>query len=391
MTSGAPAVPPPRLQQVRNRTPFGHFQYDKMGPGIRFHDVVIVCASFVLAAGRLEAAPRHRGPVFADAAWDAAQPVLSSLRSATDLVLFKPEADIFMTGSARARGWTPQREWLATLQVARHGTALLDKSLRLTGPRSWPWHDDPAQRTPGDPEPALEVPLRYELAFGGWWRDEGDPSDAPPRVHPANPCGSGRFGSACRDTHAGARHDRGVAVPAPQIERAGVPVRHGNQDDLPAEGFAPIARHWQPRLALAGTYDETWQRRHAQAPFMDYAEDFDLRFFQYAPADQRIAEGLAGDESLRLAGFFASTDALEMQLPGLCIEAWCSTGDGAETAQFMKLDTVHVDLDEMLVHLTWRLTLDQARNVIDVDLRLCEAETQADRDWRHEARGGVPA
>ena len=386
--SGEPSVPPPRLQQVRNRTPFGHFQYDKMGPGKRFHDVVIVCASYVLAAGRLEAAPEHRGPVFADAVWDAAQPTLSSLRSATDLVLVKPEADLFVTGSARARGWTPQREWLASLEVARHGTLLLGKSLRLTGPRAWRWHDDPAQRTPSDPEPALEVPLRYELAFGGWWLDEGDAADAPPRVHAANPCGSGRFGSACRDTHAGARHDRGVPVPAPQIERMDAPIRHGNQDVAP-EGFAPVARHWQPRLALAGTYDEAWQQRHAQAPFMDYAEDFDLRFFQYAPPDQRIAQGLSGDESLRLAGFFASADAMEMRLPGLRIEALCRAGDGGETAELMKLDTVHVDLDEMLVHLTWRLTLDQARDVVGVELLPREAE--ADRGRRHEAAGGVPA
>jgi len=29
---------------------------------------------------------------------------------------------------------------------------------------------------------------------------------------------------------------------------------------------------------------------------------------------------------------------------------------------------VHVDLDEMLVHLTWRLTLDQALDTVAVDL-----------------------
>jgi len=363
----APSVPPPRLGQVRNQTPFGHFQYDKMGPGRRFHDVVIVCASFVLAPGRLEAAPEHRGPVLADALWDAPRPMLASLRQATDLVLAKPGADVFVTGSARARDWTPCREWLATLALGPGDAPLLKKTLRLTGPRHWLWHEDPAQRALGEPEPAQEVPLRYELAFGGWWFDEGDAPDALPRVHEANPGGSGRFGSACRDRHPAARYERGQPVPGPQIELADAPIRHGNQALEPA-GFAPIARHWQPRLALAGTYDDAWRERHAQMPFMDYAEDFDLRFFQYAPADQVVAQPLAGDERLRMAGFFASADAIEMQLPGIRIEALCRTGDGAQTQAFMALDTVHLSLDEMLVHLTWRLTLDQAHDTVGVDL-----------------------
>jgi hypothetical protein len=34
----------------------------------------------------------------------------------------------------------------------------------------------------------------------------------------------------------------------------------------------------------------------------------------------------------------------------------------------MRLDTVHLDLDQMLVHLTWRLTLDQSRDITGVDL-----------------------
>ena len=101
---------------------------------------------------------------------------------------------------------------------------------------------------------------------------------------------------------------------------------------------------------------------------MDYAEDFDERFFQYAPADQVVAQGLVGDERLRMAGFFASAPAVEMQLPGVRIDAICRTAAGSETTEPMRLDTVHADLDRMLVHLTWRLTIDQARDTTGVDL-----------------------
>ncbi|MFS2054734.1 DUF2169 domain-containing protein, partial [Variovorax sp. CT11-76] len=125
---------------------------------------------------------------------------------------------------------------------------------------------------------------------------------------------------------------------------------------------------WQPRLALAGTYDDAWRERHRDQPYMDYAEDFDEGFFQYAPADQVVAGGLRGDETLRLSGFFASAPDLEARLPRLWIEALCRGGDGTERSTAMKLDTVHIDLDEMLVHLTWRLTLDQALDTVAVDL-----------------------
>jgi len=364
----APPIPVPRLKQLRNGTSFPHFQFDKMGKGRRFHDVVVVCASFVLAPGRLEPAASHHGPVFADEPWDVAHPTLSSLREATDVLLRKPGADVYVTGAARALDWTPRSEWHAELLVHRQCEPLLKKTLRLTGPRQWNWHEDAAQRRLSDPQPTLAVPLRYELAYGGWGFDKGDDESAPPRTHAANPCGSGWFGSAAREEHPGGRHGTGQPVYGPQLEHAATALQHANQEDARPAGFGPVARFWQPRVALAGTYDDAWRERNAGQPYMDYADDFDERFFQYAPADQVVAGGLRGDESLLMSGFFASTPRIEAELPRLWIEALCRNGAGAEHSEAMKLDTVHVDLDEMLVHLTWRLTLDQALDTVAVDL-----------------------
>ncbi len=368
MAEPAPPIPAPRLRQLRNATSFVHFQFDKMGKGRRFHDVVVLCASFVLAPGRLEAAASHRGPVFADEPWDAAQPALSSLRTATDLLLVKPGADVYLTGTAHALDWTPRDAWQARLRLSREETPLLDKTLRLTGPRHWDWQPEAAQRTLSAPQPALAVPLRYELAYGGWGFDPGDDASAAPRTHAANPCGSGWFAGAAQGQHPGARHAVEQPFPGPQIEHADAPLSQANHEDARPAGFAPIARFWQPRLALAGTYDDAWRERHRDQPYMDYAEDFDEGFFQYAPADQVVAGGLRGDETLRLSGFFASAPDLEARLPRLWIEALCRGGDGTERSTSMKLDTVHIDLDEMLVHLTWRLTLDQALDTVAVDL-----------------------
>lgn len=368
MAEPAPPIPVPRLAQLHNATPFPHFQFDKMGKGRLFHDVVVVCGSFVLAPGRLEPAAFHRGPVFADEPWDAAYATLSSLRMATDVLLRKPDADVYVTGTAHALDWTPRTDWQARLQVHRQHRLLMHKVLRLTGPRHWDWQPDATQRMLSDPQPTLAVPLRYELAYGGWGFDQGDDESAAPRTHPANPCGTGWFGSASREDHPGARHAAGQPFAGPQIEHADAPLRQANHEDARPAGFGPVARYWQPRVALAGTYDDAWHERHAGHPYMDYADDFDERFFQYAPADQVVAGGLRGDESLRMKGFFASAPHIEVELPHLWIEALCRDSGGTERSEAMKLDTVHVDLDEMLVHLTWRLTLDQALDTVEVNL-----------------------
>ncbi|REN12454.1 DUF2169 domain-containing protein, partial [Mycobacterium tuberculosis] len=70
----------------------------------------------------------------------------SSLREATDVLLRKPGADVYVTGAARALDWTPRSEWHAELLVHRQCEPLLKKTLRLTGPRQWNWHEDAAQR-----------------------------------------------------------------------------------------------------------------------------------------------------------------------------------------------------------------------------------------------------
>lgn len=366
--ASAAAIPAPRLQQVRNATPFPHLQFDKMGKGRRFYDVVIVCASFVLAAGRLQPALGHRGAILADELWDPRHAELSSLRAATDVLLAKPATDVYLTGTARTFDERPCKAWNVALTVKREGEPLLHKALRLTGPRYWAAGPEAAHYVLTDPEPTTGVPLRYELAYGGWWFDKGDAPSASPRTYGPNPCGTGWFGTAHKDHDARARYEGRELVQAPQIEYADAPISGSNRD-LVVAGLAPIARSWEPRVSLAGTYDDAWRKAFEHERVMDYASDFDERFFQYAPGDQVIADGLVGGEEIGLAGFFASAPAIEMQLPQVRIEAACKAGNGGQYCEAMKLDTVHIDLDDMQVHLTWRLTLDQARDIVAVELR----------------------
>lgn len=358
-------LPPPRLQRVRNATPFPHLQFDKMGKGRRFHDVVVVCASFVLDSGRLQPAAKHRGPVLADRAWDEENAALSSLQCATDVLLRKPGSDVYVTGSAHPLHDQPRRDWPALLRVAREDQVFIQKTLRLTGPRRWQrgllgWSLSAA-------EPTNAVPLRYELAYGGWWYDKGAAADATPSVCEENPSGSGWFGTADPRQDPRARYAQDEPVAAPQIEYLDAPIRSVNRRHRIA-GFGPVARHWAPRYRHAGSYDAAWQAQFQREGIPDYPVDFDERFFHYAPDDQIVRNGLVGDEDLQLAGFFAEVPAVSARLPHVWLEAVCHTAAGDEARQALRLDTVHVDLDTMSVHLTWRLSLDQAQDVVAVEI-----------------------
>ncbi|TDR39313.1 hypothetical protein DFR29_1162 [Tahibacter aquaticus] len=358
-------IPASRLQQVRNTTPFPHLRFDKMGKGRRFHDVVVVCASFVLDSGRLKPAAVHRGPVIADRLWHPDAAAVSSLQCATDVLLIKPGSDVYVTGTVRPLDARPCREWHGLLRVERDGLPLIHKILRFTGPRRW-------QRSLLGwsltvPEATMAVPLRYELAYGGWWYDKGDAMDAAARVCEENPSGTGWFGTADRRHHPRARYAHGQAVAGPQIEYADSPIHSDNRRHRVA-GFGPVARHWMPRHRHAGSYDAAWlaQFQHEEIP--DYPADFDYRYFHYAPEDQVIGAGLIGDEDLMLAGVFAEVPGVSARLPHLWMEAVCHRSGDEPLSQAMRLDTVHVDLDAMLVHLTWRLVLGYDQEIVRVEL-----------------------
>jgi len=352
-------VPEPVLQAVHNCTPFKHLQFDKMGPGRRFYDVVILCASYDLQPGAMPLSKTQRGPVLADEFWDEDHAIVSSLKLAGDVLLAKPGTDVFLTGTARTLNGQPQYWWDCALGVRRAEQSLFFKVLRLTGPRFWQLKLFGSGWTLRKPLLTTEVALRYELAYGGHWTHprERDP-DLALGFCEFNPSGSGHFGPS---------HEETRAYPGPQIERVTEPITSSGRRIQPA-GFGPVARFWQPRAALQGTYDDAWMKQFQRSAIPDYSADFDLRYFQCAPADQVVPGFLWGHEQIELAGLFPETQTMMADLPGLWIHAWAMTGDSQVLHDYMKLDTVHIDLDTRQVHLTWRLTLDQDKDIRTVML-----------------------
>jgi hypothetical protein len=358
-----PPIPEPRLQSVTNRTPFELFQCDKMGVGRRFFDTVVLKGTFALAPGELELAEEQQPIALADEPWDLANAERSSLKHAGEVLLTKPSTDVIVTGTARSPGGEPRKEWDCAVEVRRGGETKLAGRAHALGPRFWR-HTSAKGWALTEPEPTLEVPIRYELAYGGAYvvpPEEGEGAPAEPTwvVHRPNPSGTGFFDERALDT---ARE-----YPAPQWQTRAHPVTSPNRE-APLAGFGPVARPWASRLHYAGTYDEAWikQTREevAQGLPSDYAADFDPRFFQCAHPDLIAPSYLEGDEEIVLTGLMPGDGPYALQLPA--VRVFAALVDGKKEAHPLKrlpLDTVHLDLDAATVSLCWRLTLDQARDI----------------------------
>lgn len=350
-------IPEPRLQSVRNETPFQLFECQKMAVGRRFFDTVVLKATFSFASGQLTFAEDQHPIALADEPWDVANAERSSLKHAGDVVLTKPTTDVIVTGTARCPGEEPRAQWDCAVEVRRNGEALFAHRAQAVGPRAWRHtHADGWALT--EPEPTREVPIRYELAYGGAYPAPGDAPEPAWVVHRPNPSGTGFFDERAMDPS--------VEYRAPQWQPPAHPVARINED-VPLCGFGPVARPWSSRLGYAGTYDDAWIKKTreevAHGMVSDYAADFDPRFFQCAHPDLIAPKHLEGDEVIVLTGLVSDGALDTLELPRFRVSAALRAGDGELSERPLPLDTVHVDLDAATMSLCWRLSLDAALDI----------------------------
>jgi hypothetical protein len=125
---------------------------------------------------------------------------------------------------------------------------------------------------PSAPKPMTSLPLAWELACGGGANGVLD------RRNPAG-CSVAEESAAL------------LGRPAPRFEAPDQPLTSWKTASEPW-GFGPVAPHWQPRAALAGTYDDHWQDE--RAPLLP--EDFQPGFLNAAPAQQQLPFYVPGEE-----------------------------------------------------------------------------------------------
>ena len=111
---------------------------------------------------------------------------------------------------------------------------------------------------------------------------------------------------------------KGVA-PVPDIDDQIFPIENIIDRGKRGEGvrgpatYGPVDQMWPARTQLAGTYDDAWK----QQDFPGFARDIDWRFFNCAPPDQWLPDGLAGDETYAFENLHPTQPLLKGRLPGI--------------------------------------------------------------------------
>ncbi|MDI1435957.1 DUF2169 family type VI secretion system accessory protein, partial [Polyangium sorediatum] len=272
----------------------------------------VVCkATFSLAPGTSPLAEDPEDIAAADEHWD--DDTNRSLRVPSDVVPFKPRADVLLVGSAHAPQQVPARSVVARLLVGE-----VDKSIEVTQDR---WFQPDGSLAEG--QRFTRMPLVFERAGGG--------------PDTANPVGV-RAGWA----------DAMGRVRVPNITWPGVTLR-APSDFVEPVGFGPLAPAWPARRerlgALArGSLPERWYESHIP-------DGFDFRYFNAAPPDQQT-DFIPPNARILLENLHPSVPRLVTSLPGLA-PVFLVEGRG-QGPQPMRADTLWIDTDRLLCTLTFR-------------------------------------
>ncbi len=206
-------------------------------------------------------------------------PEKSSYKYEPEVAFTKPTTDVVLIGHAYAN-----RPGTKEMRVAL-SVGPVSKEVVVYGDRVWLKTLGIVSKT--NPVPFERIPLMYERAFGGFDRSHPDPSKQ--SYEPRNPVGTGFVGAGGLE-----KEPR-----LPNIEDPRAPIR-SLTDRPPPAGFGFVSPHWQPRAALAGTFDEAWQK--SRSPLLP--KDFDRRHMNAAspgldhaelPARRRTGLGGRGD------------------------------------------------------------------------------------------------
>jgi hypothetical protein len=195
--------------------------------------------------------------------------------------------------------------------------------------------------------------LLWERAYGG----QQDLGGGKLLNEPRNPIGCGFRGKrAAREM---------IGSPVPNLEDPRHPIRNLG-DKPPPAGMGFVAAGWQPRLSLAGTYDELWQS--TRAPFLP--KDFNPRFLQEAPDEQIYPGRLQGGEPVELINL-APTGPQRFSLPKCEIEAKVYFGRGILTPRLeLEMLLLEPDRDRFCMH--WRGAVPCGKRALQTHLAVLE-------------------
>ena len=139
----------------------------------------------------------------------------------------------------------------------------------------------------------------------------------------------------------------------------------GKSVGLPAGNYRPmsfgvIARNWEPRYKLAGTYDQNWIDN--VFPFLP--ADFNAAYYQAAPVDQQI-DFLKGNEVVELINL-TPQGKMVFRLPKHEIPVTFFLKKSGKEEKQAVADTLVLEPDLNRFTITWRTHLPLKKNMFEV-------------------------
>ena len=283
----------------------------------------------ILDTDLFEGEPGHSAPIFE-----------------SDWVLRKKQCDVII----KANAYPPSGKAINRLE-AGFQVGDCQKTAIIHGPRQWEKNSWSTNLMIGEAEPFVEMPISYDLSFGGTWISDDQTQY---ECYADNPIGCG---FATKQT------ERLVDQPAPSIESPDDPIT-SNIGNFKPWSFGPIGRNWSPRAALAGTYDEQWQQN--QFPLLP--TDFNEEFFQCAPRDQRI-DFPSGGEEVVLFNLHPTRHEIRFQLPPkLKMPMIVLMSDQTQQIVTPVIDTIAIDVTQGVFSLVWRTQIPVRRSAKEIKL-----------------------
>lgn len=314
--------------KIENPTPLEAMALPLVGRGDRATLTVIVKGTFTFASDKVELAADQIPIALGDKFYDEEEG--GGIRYETDLVPYKPKADIVLSATAYAPDNTPADKVDVAVKVGS-----VKKQLKVFGRRLWNYAGVLSRRyTITDTEPFLKCPIRYTEAFGGV-----DPSNG--AYCDRNLTGKGYYSQEAKTKLTG--------WPLPRIEDPRRLIRSPNNHPDPV-GFDFYHRAWQPRAQCAGTYDKAWRvERRPNRP-----EDFNFHFYNGAHPDLQVKGYLTGNEPVKMINLTQEGRA-EFNLPGIAPICRIQRVRQEEAENLpMNLDTLFIEPDQKRFCMVWR-------------------------------------
>jgi uncharacterized protein YjbI with pentapeptide repeats len=279
----------------------------------RLQATFIVKGSFQLIPGEHSRINEEGNTPTGDIAWPNSSE--ESLYYGSDFAPWKLKADLLLVGTCHPPGGQCDEACPVEFQVGAWS-----KMLGVIGDRSW---NGLLTRRMSDPIPFVQMPVRYDRAYGG----EG---------FKRNPIGIG-FDRVC----------------LPNIEDPRYLISSYSDQPDPA-GFGPLHSSWEQRTGRPSKLKKSYLKE--RWPW--YPEDFDWSYFNSAPRDQQLESYLRGDELLRMVNLHPEHPVFESRLPGIRPQVFVQYKDGGDRQTLhevpINLDTLWVDMDLGKLVLVWR-------------------------------------